>query len=497
MTRKTQVADASGRTILLVDDSLDYVEATRLLLEREGHAVLSAINGPEALSQLRHNQVDLLLLDFYMPGMTGEEVVKELRQFNPLVQVILQTGYASEQPPRDMLRRLDIQGYYDKSEGPQKLLLWVDVGLKSAYTVQLLQHSRQGLKYILDVTPELHKIQPLEDLLQGILFQLTGLLSVSNSFLAILPYEAGMQILAAEENGFVAMVDDETELVIRVATGRFKPEKKVIDCLDAEALALVRQALHQSRVQTTARLTAVPLRIGETTIGVVYLDRAIVVEKEIELLQVFANQAAVAIQNVQLYEMAAFDPLTNVYVRRFFMQMLLRELRTAFRSDQLLALMMVDLDGLKRINDTAGHVVGDQALMLTGKVLRKATRASDIVGRYGGDEFAMALPFTGLEGAERVGQRVLEFLHDQTVSGPTGALALRASLGLTILEPHTFTLANVPRPIPQSYFEAMSQALIQRADEALYRAKKEGGSRIQVSDPLQWQPIVPPVETVA
>jgi len=63
-----------------------------------------------------------------MPGMTGEQVVTALRQFNPHVQIILQTGYASECPPREMLHRLDIQGYFDKSEGPDKLLLWVDVG---------------------------------------------------------------------------------------------------------------------------------------------------------------------------------------------------------------------------------------------------------------------------------------------------------------------------------------------------------------------------------
>ena len=69
-----------------------------------------------------------------MPGITGDEVVAQLRQFNTHVQVILQTGYASEQLPREMLRRLDIQGYHDKSEGPEKLLLWADVGLKAAYT---------------------------------------------------------------------------------------------------------------------------------------------------------------------------------------------------------------------------------------------------------------------------------------------------------------------------------------------------------------------------
>lgn len=84
-----------------------------------------------------------------------------------------------------------------------------------------------------------------------------------------------------------------------------------------------------------------------------------------------------------MYEMAALDPLTGVYTRRFFEQRMLRELRTAFRSQQPLALLMLDLDHLKQINDVAGHLVGDQALRIFGQVLRQTTRSNDIVGRYG------------------------------------------------------------------------------------------------------------------
>ena len=132
MTRKAKVSEASGYTILLVDDGSEYREATRSLLEREGHTVFTAENGPDALSILKHQKVDLLLLDYYMPGMTGEEVVLALRQFNPLIQIILQTGYAGEKPARELIYRLDIQGYHDKSEGPEKLLMLVDMGLKRA-----------------------------------------------------------------------------------------------------------------------------------------------------------------------------------------------------------------------------------------------------------------------------------------------------------------------------------------------------------------------------
>src|SRR3954463_12109946 len=154
MTRLARVEQASGYTVLLVDDNADYLQATRLLLEREGHTVLTATNGPEALAILPQQKVDLLLLDYFMPGMTGEQVVSEVRKFDPFVQVILQTGYASEQPPRELLRRLNIQGYYDKTEGPEQLLMWTSVGLKAAYTIKLLYKSRDGLRRVLAATPD-------------------------------------------------------------------------------------------------------------------------------------------------------------------------------------------------------------------------------------------------------------------------------------------------------------------------------------------------------
>jgi two-component system cell cycle response regulator len=222
MTRRVKHDRSSGYMILLADDNLDYLQVTKRLLEREGHAVLVASSGIEALGVLRQEKVDLLLLDYYMPGMTGEDVVTELRKFNPHVQVILQTGYASEQPPRELLRRLDIQGYYDKGEGPDKLLLWTEVGLKAAYVIQLLNKSRKGLRYILDVTPDMHKIQSLEDLLQGILLQVSGLLGAANSFLALLPEGPAVhQDSEPPHEGILAMMEEDNELVIRHSTGRF------------------------------------------------------------------------------------------------------------------------------------------------------------------------------------------------------------------------------------------------------------------------------------
>jgi putative nucleotidyltransferase with HDIG domain len=126
-----RLADMSstGHTILIVDDDPMLLTATSRLLEREGHQVFVAETGFKGVEVCRQKQVHLMLLDYFMPGMTGEDVVKEVRAFDKEVRIILQTGQANR-PARQLLRDLEIQGYHDKSEGPEKLLIWVDTALK-------------------------------------------------------------------------------------------------------------------------------------------------------------------------------------------------------------------------------------------------------------------------------------------------------------------------------------------------------------------------------
>src|SRR5207249_6810604 len=121
----------TGHTILAVDDQQDSLVSVRNLLEREGHRVLTAESGEQALVVLKTTEVDLMIVDYVMPRMNGAQLVRAIRNFDPFVQIILQTGYAGEKPPRVMLAELDIQGYHDKADGPEKLLLWVDVALKA------------------------------------------------------------------------------------------------------------------------------------------------------------------------------------------------------------------------------------------------------------------------------------------------------------------------------------------------------------------------------
>ena len=155
MARKRAIAGQSGFTILVVDDQEETLISSDLLLTREGHTVLLAQTGDEALALHRKDTIDLMLVDYFMPRMSGEELVREVRKRDEHVQIILQTGYSGERPPREMLKLLDIQGYHDKSDGPDRLLLWIDVALKAA---SQLRHLRQHERELIESRAELRRL---------------------------------------------------------------------------------------------------------------------------------------------------------------------------------------------------------------------------------------------------------------------------------------------------------------------------------------------------
>jgi len=145
MARKRITAEPSGFAILVVDDQEETIVSSKLLLDREGHRVVTALDGFDALALFREDHFDLVIVDYFMPRMSGEEVVRAIRNSDSNVQIILQTGYSGEKPPREMLKLLDIQGYHDKSEGPDRLLLWVDVALKAAGHLRAIFRSENEL----------------------------------------------------------------------------------------------------------------------------------------------------------------------------------------------------------------------------------------------------------------------------------------------------------------------------------------------------------------
>ena len=160
------------------------------------------------------------------------------------------------------------------------------------------------------------------------------------------------------------------------------------------------------------------------------------------------------------------DDLTQLYNSRYLNQVLRREAKRASRSGRPLSLLFLDLDGFKGINDTHGHLAGSQALVEAAVVIRRCARETDVVARFGGDEFALILPDTGSEGAAAVGDRVRERLAAHAFLERNGLnLRLTASVGVA-------TLPDVA---------GSAEELVRAADMAMYQVKGSGKNGVRVA----------------
>jgi diguanylate cyclase (GGDEF)-like protein len=194
--------------------------------------------------------------------------------------------------------------------------------------------------------------------------------------------------------------------------------------------------------------------------------------EEEELLQYLAGQAVVSIENATLHEkvelQAVTDELTGLANLRAFHTILEGEIERARRFNTPLALVMLDLDNFKLVNDEYGHQQGDEVLALVADVLRDFSRDIDAPARYGGEELAVVLPQTDAEGAAQLAERIREAvdrLEVPRVDGQ-GSLRLQASFGVAAL--------------PESAVDR--EGLIAAADAALYRAKRAGRNRVERAD---------------
>jgi diguanylate cyclase (GGDEF)-like protein len=162
-----------------------------------------------------------------------------------------------------------------------------------------------------------------------------------------------------------------------------------------------------------------------------------------------------------LARLVSTDALTELNSRRWWFELAATELSRSRRYDRVFSLMVIDLDFFKRVNDTHGHDVGDKVLRRFAEMLRFECRHSDIVGRLGGEEFALLAPETALGPAEIIAARIREGCRRLTVSAPGGDVTCSCSIGISALRPEDDDIDSVLR----------------RADAALYHAKRTGRDR--------------------
>jgi diguanylate cyclase (GGDEF)-like protein len=271
--------------------------------------------------------------------------------------------------------------------------------------------------------------------------------------------ERGLDVLrlAARTTSSALFLGGEAELTLAATTGDWETEGACAD----ETLGPEVRGGHQI---VKLGLSARGRHIGR--VALVRPESDPVDEAELKLLRLLAGQLAIALQNARDYreklEQAIRDPLTGLLNHRSFQERLGVELARARREGYQVALVALDLDHFKPINDRCGHAVGDQALMAVARTIAASLRPSDVAGRVGGDEFMVALPGTGTAEAQVVVSRLRAALADVKV-GPTRE-TLTLSAGIAVY----------PRAAEYQV------DLMRFADGAMYWSKSSGRDRVSV-----------------
>ena len=215
------------------------------------------------------------------------------------------------------------------------------------------------------------------------------------------------------------------------------------------------------------KVAGAPIIWGMDFLGVLFVfsDQAFY-ETDLKILELFTAHAAAAIRNARLHQqlslLAITDSLTGIFNRRHFFEMAESEFQEAVRYNRPLSVLMFDLDLFKHINDKYGHSKGDDILRTVAQCCATTVRQTDILGRYGGEEFVAVLPQTGSKKAIALADRLRQVISSNPIPAEDGSLTVTASFGVSTFSAETKNLMQ----------------LLNRADAALYQAKQSGRNRV-------------------
>lgn len=429
----------NGNSVLLVvDDYPENLISMRALLARRDWQVLTASSGREALSALLEHEVDLVLLDVQMPEMDGFEVARLMRgsQRTRMTPIIFLT--ANEQSQAAVLK-----GY--ASGAVDYLFKPFDPPILKPKVQALLEQQRNRRE----------------------LQRLSRDLEAARAFNASVLENAAEGILVVAENGLIEFANPAISRLLEMPVERLQGVGLLTFLQTPEATLWRDSAFYQAyQSREIYRLHDAVLRTGTGQLLPVALSCAPLPGEQQAMVVTVLDMSVVRSLHQQLEHQAVTDPLTGLLNRRGFCQAAESVLLLSEHSPKAQALMYLDLDGFKRVNDTLGHEAGDRVLHWVAEQLKDCLGAHAILGRMGGDEFTALLDALDYpEQAARFAERLIERMSIcQLIDG------MEVTLGVSI------GIATCPD------CDTGLAGLLRAADAAMYAAKQAGRQQYRYYD---------------
>jgi len=454
--------EGSSRPRVLIVDDTRFDREVAIDAIGDVAQVETAGSAEDALVALRRVPVDLVLTDLHLPGLSGIELLSRVRAEYPDTDVILITAHASVDSAIQALR-MGAADYLNKPVHGDELALVVRRTLDRRRIQAENAHLRDLLATVEECRPLAASLEPAEihtialDVLLARLDRAQGL--------AIFHRAAN---LGTDDVVLRGWQEPEAESLRAALLGE-KP-------IDVEAVPLpivleggpLLEMVRAAGVQP-GRMLAVPIHGRASEGGVLLLpesDRRLG-DKDLEIARLVAAHAQAAIQNAECYhqakERAFVDDVTGAYNARYLFTALDHEIRRAERYGTQLALLFLDIDRFKLVNDQHGHLVGSRTLRRLAEVFGTCIRQVDTLARYGGDEFTILLVDTSLESGIQIAERIRAAVaraHFETRG--SASLQVTVSVGVAAFPMH----GREP------------EVLIDMADKAMYRAKSLGRDRL-------------------
>ena len=460
--------------VLVLDDEAPIRSLFEAQLKEGGMVVRTAENARQALHLLMREHFDVLVLDMKMDGMDGEVFMQEALKIWPWLGIVIVSGHVDNER-RDVARSIGVHRILEKpvsmrvlcdevrAEGLDRRRQYEALGNDNALALM-----RDHLRLLQGIDSKVVGSQTLIDILIEFGKTLTGMLDAD--VVGILsdsdtPTNRELVLLTnhSVSEGLLEQVRD--EMIDRYAI--LSGQRIGGDELNVQ---VVGDGITTSGDSHIGSSLSVPILLGERFSGLLTLATPredVYTKTDISLLYHAANHISAVFTTLnQMHHLATRDHLTGLFNRIRLEEELERTWLLSSRYKRPMSVVVVDVDNFKTLNDSFGHAVGDNVLVELGSLLRGAARATDIVARYGGDEFVAILPQAEEHDAVAFAERFLQRLRDSEFCQSTHRFKLTASVGIA---------SNSSEDQPQTGDEILSQA-----DRALYMAKRAGRNRLAI-----------------